>query len=182
MMTIFASIGVLGAVFSEDILYFWTQNQSLASRGGPFMQILTLGALFNGLSMAAYLRCIAQKNSILPIKINAILFVCVFVQIVYFSSIKFALGISYVWLFYNVSIFITYFVKLDFFDSNKQQLRLFFIEIILPLGTITLVHFSVYEVLEDLSYSGKFIILAMVAACSFMGARKYYVRRGVYFG
>lgn len=72
---VFFPIALAAAVFSEEILFLWTGNLSLASNTAPIASLLLIGTALNGIMHFPYALQLAYGMTRLPLTINAILIV-----------------------------------------------------------------------------------------------------------
>jgi O-antigen/teichoic acid export membrane protein len=66
-------IAIIGAVFSQNLLYLWTGNQELADSSSLIVSLFLLGTSLNGVMHFPYALQLAYGSTKLPIKINLIL-------------------------------------------------------------------------------------------------------------
>ena len=74
-LSIFFPIAISIAVFSEELLYLWTGNQSLSVSSGKIVSLFVVGTALNGVMHFPYALQLAYGEARLPLAINGILIV-----------------------------------------------------------------------------------------------------------
>jgi O-antigen/teichoic acid export membrane protein len=91
------------AVFSEDILYIWTKNLTLAQTAAPVASMLLIGTALNGVMHFPYALQLAFGYTGLPLKINLLLLILM-VPLTIILTAKFReIGGAISWLVLNAT-------------------------------------------------------------------------------
>ena len=124
---------VILIVFSDNVLFLWTENANLTQQVYPLLQVLTLGTLFNGLMGVPYQMQLAHGWTSLTIYIN-IVAVALFVPALFFVVPRFgAIGAAWIWVSLNAA-----YLVFDIFFMHRRLLiaekwRWYSEDILLPL-------------------------------------------------
>jgi O-antigen/teichoic acid export membrane protein len=124
---------VILIVFSDNVLFLWTENANLTQQVYPLLQVLTLGTLFNGLMGVPYQMQLAHGWTSLTIYIN-IVAVALFVPALFFVVPRYgAIGAAWIWVSLNAA-----YLVFDIFFMHRRLLiaekwRWYSEDILLPL-------------------------------------------------
>ncbi|WP_223246891.1 oligosaccharide flippase family protein [Sulfuriferula thiophila] len=101
LLAILFPISVTAAVFSNELLFLWTGNSSLASSTAPIVSLFLLGTALNGAMHFPYALQLAYGMTRLPLIINAIL-IMVMIPMTIFLALRFgAIGGAISWALLN---------------------------------------------------------------------------------
>ena len=89
-------------VFSEELLYIWTGNSTIAISTAPIVSILAIGSALNGIMFIPHALQLAFGMTRIPLMINGILMILLLPLIIYFSLKYGALGGAIAWLTLHV--------------------------------------------------------------------------------
>lgn len=100
-LAILFPIAISISVFSDKLLYVWTEDQSLAIIASPIVSLLVMGTALNGAMHFPYALQLAFGESRLPLKINIILLSIMIPSIIVFVKTYGALGGAIAWAITN---------------------------------------------------------------------------------
>lgn len=98
-------VAITGSLFSEDIIYLWTGDDSVAASVAPMLSFMLLGTAINGAMHFPYALQLAYGKSRLPLLINVLLMI-IFIPLLFLLVPVFgAVGGAISWLLLNVLYF-----------------------------------------------------------------------------
>ena len=95
------SAAVILIAFAEIILQLWTQDAILAHKVAPFVSVLALGTLLNGLMWMPYQMQLAHGWTSLAVKVNTVAVAIIIPAILWVTPKYGALGAAWVWVLLN---------------------------------------------------------------------------------
>lgn len=102
LVTVMAgSVAVVVALFSNELLFLWTQNHELAARAAPIASMLILGNLLNGFMTLPYQIQLAHGWTSLTVKINLATVLVVVPLLIWVTPRWGVLGAAGVWVGIN---------------------------------------------------------------------------------
>ncbi|BCK88836.1 hypothetical protein MIZ01_2642 [Sideroxyarcus emersonii] len=94
-------IAIMMAVFSEDLLYLWTQDRELARSSALVVSLFLMGTSLNGVMHFPYALQLAYGETRLPLIINAILIIIMVPMTIYLAMSYGAAGGAGSWALLN---------------------------------------------------------------------------------
>lgn len=89
---------MLLAVYSQDLVYIWTENPDIASRVAPVISLLVIGSALNGVMFFPYALQLAYGMTWMPLTINIVLMCFLLPLIIFLAQTYGALGGAGAWL------------------------------------------------------------------------------------
>jgi len=157
------------ALFSIDILQFWTRNAEVARNAGPIATLLVIGSALNGLMNLPYALQLAHGWTSIGLRITIFLIIFVVPAIWFMATSYGAVGAAWVWAALNC-IYMAVGVPLTHRRLLKGEARQWFGEIALPLVSVLLIVFVGKGLLAaSLSTPAAICALLVLLSCA-MGA------------
>lgn len=127
-------IGFTLVLFAKEILLFWTKNPTLTQQTTPVLQLISAGAICNGLMWIPYNFLLAKGNTRFTIYQNTIAAMLIVPLLFWCTSHYGILGAGAVWLTVNVG-YVAMAIPLFFrFNLSGQYFYWLKHDIALPLG------------------------------------------------
>jgi O-antigen/teichoic acid export membrane protein len=102
LATVLFPIAIALALFSEDLVFIWTGNPSIASNVAPVIALLVLGSALNGVMYFPYALQLAYGLTWIPLTINTVLMCFLVPMIIYLAKAYGAMGGAMAWLISEV--------------------------------------------------------------------------------
>lgn len=91
------------ALFSREVILFWTRNEVLAAQASPIASLLAIGTGINNLAVIPYMLILANGATRIPLIFNSIA-ACIVVPLVYFLGTRYgAVGAAFAWPLLNAT-------------------------------------------------------------------------------
>jgi O-antigen/teichoic acid export membrane protein len=133
------------ALFSTDVLQFWTRNSEVARNAGPIASLLVIGSALNGLMNLPYALQLAHGWTSIGMRI-AVGLTAVFVPALWFMARTHgAIGAASLWIALNC-VYIAIGVPLTHRRLLKGEALRWFGDIALPLAAVSVVAISAKEI------------------------------------
>lgn len=163
-------IAAAAAVFAEEILFFWTGNQALASSTAPVVSLFLIGTALNGAMHFPYALQLAYGMTRLPLTINAILVVVMIPTTIILALRYGAVGGAAAWAILN-GIYLFIGTRLTHRSILKGVgLKWLLGDVGMPLGVTLLIVGGIGIKVREWGYSyyAELFIGSVLALCSFL--------------
>jgi O-antigen/teichoic acid export membrane protein len=101
-----ATVGVIGCVYSESLLFLWTSSSEVAASAGHILKLLSTASVFGALASLPYSLQLAYGNTRLSLSLSA-LGICIYVPALWFAANAHgAIGAATIWLGLNAVLLI----------------------------------------------------------------------------
>jgi O-antigen/teichoic acid export membrane protein len=123
LATVLVPVALVIAAFAEPLLYLWTGSVTLASRTAPFLVVLSLGTLCNGLMNVPYMTQLAHGWTGFAVRVNTVAVCCVVPAILWAVPRFGAIGAAWAWLALNAGyVFVgVHFMHLRLLPGEKWR-------------------------------------------------------------
>jgi len=154
--------GIILIVFGDWILRLWTGDSILARQTAPFLSVLTLGSLLNGLMWIPYQMQLAYGWTTLTIKVNAAAVLILIPAILLLVPRFGAIAAAWVWVALNAGYlaFAIYFMHKRILKAEKW--RWYYQDLAIPLvssaAIAVLLRWSFPDDLGDIAKIGALIL------------------------
>ena len=181
LVTVIAgSAAIVLIVFSETILYLWTQDRLLASRVAPLLSVLALGNLLNALMWVPYQTQLAYGWTSLALRINFIAVLLIVPAILWATPRYGAIGAAWVWSGLNAGYVLVgiHFMYRRILISEKQ--RWYIYDVALPLAFISLTVLGAKAILEGLLGTPQLAVLISLILLLIVIVSSFIVHKLIY--
>jgi O-antigen/teichoic acid export membrane protein len=115
--------GIILIVFGDWILRLWTGDSILARQTAPFLSVLTLGSLLNGLMWIPYQMQLAHGWTTLTVKVNAAAVIILIPAILLLVPRYGAIAAAWIWVALNAGylVFSIYFMHKRILQTEKWK-------------------------------------------------------------
>lgn len=127
------SAAIVLILFADRVLFLWTSDPVLTQEVAPFLTVLSLGALLNGLMVMPYHMQLAHGWTSLTIRINIIAVALMIPSIIVVVPIFGAIGAAWIWVALNAGYV---FIGVHFMYKriiSAEKLNWYLNDLLLPL-------------------------------------------------
>jgi len=139
MAVLILPVAIVIALFSHEILLFWTQNQATADKTYLIVSILICGTAINGIMHLPYALQLAFGWTSLSFYKNVIALVLVVPLIIYMTTHYGAIGAASVWFVLNMSYILFEIPIIHHRLLRKEKWRWYWQDVCVPLVVCTFV-------------------------------------------
>jgi len=144
--------------FSKQVLFVWTGNSIITENAGPILSVLVIGMLFINCSYPS-LTFLNSKNKIkevIILNLISLIFIPFQIFIIKYYGV---LGAAYIWLFYGITINISYQSICQKYLSNMNFYLYNFYNFIIPFCVLFLFNFISSYFINNLNEKFEIIII-----------------------
>jgi O-antigen/teichoic acid export membrane protein len=169
---IMGSLAIILAIFSENIIFIWTQNKEFTQHTSTLVSILTLGNLLNGLMWIPYQAQLAYGWTHLAIWINIIAVLIIVPSIILITPHYGAEGAAWVWVALNIGYVLVgiHFMHLKILQTEKWHWYKYDVIFPLGIGAIIAILIKCITPIEHISFPLQILFIGLTSCVIFISA------------
>lgn len=170
LLAVLFPIAGVAALFSEEILFLWTGNSTVASSASPVVSLFLIGTALNGVMHFPYALQLAYGMTRLPLKINAILVVAMIPTTILLASKYGAVGGAAAWMVLNSIYLVVGTVLTHQLLLKGVGIKWLTLDVGIPFGCTLLIIGGIGYKIHDwgFSYLSKFLISCGLVLFTFL--------------